>query len=417
MREILKAIRDYTVKNKKITATILLAVCGMMLAYYIVKVATNSSFQWDFKMYHSAVKVFFDGGNYYDGELIKEKGGRPPYPYSPYGIYFLLFLGILPSQNAAFLWLGLKLGILIVLFWIWKKIFYDYFDERYSWILFCLFLVWSLRAFNRAIYMDFRAGNISIIEEFLIWSGMLFLLYGGRYLLFGLCLLVASFFKLLPIVLIGFVLIVGTGKIKDRIKQLAIICLIGLVIWGAGLLIMPFEFGEWFNFLRSASFMPRESGIINPAILPFIRQIIGNGGKVLELILYFLWIFIVFFISYFVSRNILKKDFSLLQKKKYLFFLWCFVYPIILPRFKDYTFIFLLPVFYYSLTEIIRKDKKRALKVIAVFLLTFSFVVLGRGAESTIVLEYWPLLVTITAWIIFSVFMMKNSLRLAGRER
>ena len=195
MKEILKAMRDYIIKRKKIATAILLVVCGMTLTYYIVKVATNPTFQWDFKMYHSAVKVFFDGGNYYDAELIREKGGRPPYLYSPYGIYLLLFWGLFSFEKAALLWIGLKVGLLIVLFWIWKKIFYDYFDERYSWVLFCLFLVWALRAFNRSIYLDFRAGNLSIIEEFLIWSGVLFLLYRGRYILFGLCLIAASVFS------------------------------------------------------------------------------------------------------------------------------------------------------------------------------------------------------------------------------
>jgi len=417
MKEKLKAILDYTVKQKKIAAAILLVVCGMMLTYYVAKVAANPGFQWDLKMYHSAAKVFFEGGNYYDGELIKEKGGRPPYPYSPYGIFFLFFLGLLSFEKAALLWVGLKVGILIVLFWIWKKIFYDYFDQRNSWILFCLFLFWSLRALNRAIYMDFRAGNISIIEEFLIWSGILFLLYRGKYVLFGLCLIAASFFKFLPIVLIGLVLVVGTGKMKDRIKQLGVICLIGLAVWGAGVLIMPFEFGEWFNFLRSASFMPRESGIINPSILPFIRQAIGNSGKAYDLILYIFWVSLVIFISYFVSKHISKIDFSSLIKEKYLFFLWCLVYPLVMPRFKDYTFIFLLPVFYYSLVEIIKKDRRLVLKVIAVFLLCFSFFVLGRGEPSTIVLEYWPMLVTITSWILFVVYIMENSLRLAGRKR
>ena len=115
MKEKLKAILDYTVKQKKIAAAILLVVCGMMLAYYIVKVATNPDFQWDLKIYHSAVKVFFEGGNYYDFDLLKEKGSQLPFGYSPYGIYFLLFLGILSFQNAALLWLGLKVGILISL--------------------------------------------------------------------------------------------------------------------------------------------------------------------------------------------------------------------------------------------------------------------------------------------------------------
>jgi len=264
--------------------------------------------------------------------------------------------------------------------------------------------------------MDLRAGNISIIEEFLIWSGMLFLLCRGKYLLFGLCLLVASFFKLLPIILIGLVLVVGTGKMKDKVKQLGIICLIALVVWGAGLLIMPFEFSEWSNFLKLITFMPPETGIINPAILPFIRDIIGNSGKAYELILYFLWVLIVLFISYFVSKHILKRDFSSLKKKKYLFFLWCLVYPMIMPRFKDYTFIFLLPIFYYSLLEIVKKGKRRVLKFIAVFLLSFSFFVLGRGAKPIIALDYWPLLITITSWIVFAVFIMENSIRFAGRK-
>jgi hypothetical protein len=416
MKEKLKAIRDYTVKQKKIAAAILLVVCGMMLAYYIVKVGTNPDFQWDLRIYHSAVKVFFEGGNYYDFDLLKEKGSHLPFGYSPYSIYFLLFLGILSFQKTALLWLGLKVVILIALFFIWKRIFYDYFDDRHSWVLFCLFLVWSLRAFNRTIYMDLRAGNISIIEEFLIWSGILFLLYRGRYLLFGLCLLVSSFFKFLPIVLIGFVLIVGTGKMKDKIRQLGIICLISLVVWGAGILIIPFEFREWTNFLRLIPFRSGEVGIINPAILPFIREIIGNIGKAYELILYFLWVLIVLFISYFVSKHIFKRDFSSLKKKKYLFFLWCLVYAIIMPRFKDYTFIFLLPIFYYSLLEIVKKGKRRVPKFIAVFLLSFSFLVLGTGPNPIIALDYWPLLITITSWIVFVVFIMENSIRFAGRK-
>ena len=417
MKERLNAMLDYIIKHKKITAAILFVVCGLTLTNYVAKVATNPTYQWDLKMYHSAAKVFLEGGDYYNAELIREKGGRHPYMYSPYGVFFLFFLGLLSFEKAALLWVGLKLGILIVLLWIWKKIFYDYFDERNSWILFCLFLVWSSRAFNRAIYMDFRAGNISIIEEFLIWSGILFLLYRGKYVLFGLCLIAASFFKFLPIVLIGLVLVLGTGKMKDRIKQLGIISLIGSAIWAAGILIMPFEFKGWLNSARTVVFMAREKGINNPTMLPFIRQIIGNAGKAYELTLYFLWILIVFFICYFVSKKILKKDFSFLEKKKYIFFLWCLVYPLVMPRFKDYTFIFLLPVFYYSLAEIIKKDRRLVLKVIAVFLLCFSFFVLGRGYPSTLVLEYWPMLVTITSWILFVVYIMENSLRPAGGKR
>lgn len=416
MKEILKAIRDNIVEHKRLAAAILLVICGIMLAYYIVKVATIPDIQWDLKLYQSAVKVFFEGGNYYDFELLKEKGSPLPFGYSPYAIYFLLFLGVGSFQKVAFLWLGLKVGVLIVLFFIWKKIFYEYFDKRNSWVFFCLFLVWSLRAFNRAIYADLYAGNISIIEEFLIWSGMLFLLVRGRYLIFGLYLLVASFFKVLPIFLIGLVLVAGTGKIKDKIKKLGIVALISLVVWSAGLLIMPFEFGEWTGFLKLISFMPLEVGKVNPAILPFIREIIGNGGRALELILYFLWVFTVFLVSFFVSRNISKTDFSSERKEKYLFFLWCLVFPIIMPRFKDYTFIFLLPIFYYSLYEVIKESKKWPLKAVAFLLLAFSFFVMEKENVGILVIDYWPLLITITSWIIFTIFIMKNSLRFAGRK-
>ena len=416
MKEILKAVRDYAAKHEKLTAAILLVLCGVMIAYYTVKVAKTPEIQWDLKMYQSAVKVFFEGGNYYDFELLKEKGSPLPFGYSPYAVYFLLFLGVGSFQTTAFLWLGIKVGVLIVLFFIWKRIFYDYFDKGNSWVFFCLFLVWSLRAFNRTIYTDLYAGNISIIEEFLIWSGMLFLLLRGRYLIFGLYLLIASFFKVLPIFLIGLVLVAGTGKIKDKIKKLGIIALISLVVWGAGILIMPTEFGEWSNFLKLISFMPPEVGKNNPAILPFIREIIGNGGRALELILYFLWILIVFLVSFIVSRHISKTDFSFDRKEKYIFFLWCLVFPIIMPRFKDYAFIFLLPIFYYSLYEVIKESKKWALKAAAFLLLLCSFFVMEKENVGIIVIDYWPLIVTITSWIIFIVFIMKNSVQLAARK-
>ena len=91
MKEKLKAIRDYAVKHKKITVAILFVICGIMLTYYIVKVATIPDIQWDLKLYQSAVKVFFEGGNYYDFERLKEKGSPLPFGYSPYAIYFCFF--------------------------------------------------------------------------------------------------------------------------------------------------------------------------------------------------------------------------------------------------------------------------------------------------------------------------------------
>lgn len=416
MKEKVKAIYGHIVRDKRIAEAILLLLSGLMLTYYIVKVVNNPGFQWDLRIYHSASKVYLEGENYYDFELLREEGSDLPFLYSPYGARLLLFLGLLPFHKVALLWVGLKVGILIGLFWVWKKIFYDYFDERNSRILFCLFLFWSLRAFNRTIYLDLKAGNISIIEEILIWSGILFLLYRGRYLLFGFCLLVASFFKLLPIVLSGLVLAVGRGKMKDRIKQLGIMSLAYLFVWGVGILIMPFEFREWFNISRLVTSMPGEKGIINPAIFPFIREIIGNGEKVYELIIYFLWILLVILVSYFVSKHIIKRDFSSLEKEKYLLFLWCLVYSIIMPRFKDYTYIFLLPIFYFFFLDVIRKSKRWVLKAIVVFLLIFSFFVLGSGGKGIVVLDYWPLLITITSWIVFIVFITENSTLLAPRK-
>lgn len=417
MKEKIRTLHDYMVKHESLLGIILLLICGLMLMYCILEVATNPASQWDdLKMYHAAARVFFEGGNYYDFELLKEKSSNLPYPYSPYAIYFLLFIGLLSSQKAALLWLGLKVGILIGLFWIWKKVFYDYLDEGKSWILFCLFLVWSLRALNKTIYLDLAAGNISIIEEFLIWSGMFFLLNKGRYLLFGLCLLITSFFKLLPIVLIGLVFVAGTGKMKDRMKQFGTICLVCFIVWGAGILIMPSEFKEWFDFLGRVSFLPQERGIINPAILPFLREITGDIANVYKLITYFLWVFLILFISYSVSKKLKKMDISYPKTTKHLFFLWCLAYPVIMPRFKDYTLIFLLPVLYYSLLEVIKNSDSQSLKFIAGFILLYSFFNQDRGDHAFIIHDYWLLFVAIASWIVFTVFIMKRSAKLESRK-
>ncbi len=212
---------------------------------------------WDFKSYYYAVTAFNQGYNPYNTPALISHYGFYLYPlvYLPPALLVFEPFSWFDFQQAAGLFILIKLGMLVSLVYLWLK----YFLEKQPGIWFFLF---CLLAFNSSLYVDFTTGNIGIIEQFFLWWGFY---YWRRHNLkiFCACILMAGFFKLLPLLFLTLLLF---SPVRSRWFYLAVSMLAGGgLIAGSWLTNPPLFTG----FLQNAVHMD-ERGVINPSTLSLL---------------------------------------------------------------------------------------------------------------------------------------------------
>ena len=147
--------------------------------------------QWDFHTYYHAPAALAAGLDPYDEAGISQVSNKrwtPAYLYPPLTLHLFAPLRALDYPAAARLWLALKLGLAAVMAWQWRRLF----APRAPAIAFAVF---ACLAGGAAIAWDLKAGNVSVIEQFLLWTAFACLLQ-DRPRAFCALLLAASVFKL-----------------------------------------------------------------------------------------------------------------------------------------------------------------------------------------------------------------------------
>lgn len=146
------------------------------------------AYQWDFHMFYGSAREFAAGASPYRGHGLS-------YFQPPLMLYVYRPFTLLPEKWAVELWYALKLVALAGLFAVWHRDFVRL-QPRGSTVLFFIL------AYGATIYSDLVAGNVSIFEQLLLWIGFSQLLR-GRYLVFALCVIVAAQVKITPIFFAG----------------------------------------------------------------------------------------------------------------------------------------------------------------------------------------------------------------------
>jgi hypothetical protein len=216
--------------------------------------------QWDFRTFRYAAEARARGLDPYRlQDLSVVAGQRVPLPflYPPGTLPLFAPLARLPIITAAALWLGFKLVLLIGLIAIWRSVFVPEINE-----LTLLFV--AVFGYDAALLWDLRAGNVTVIEQALLWSG--FACYvRGRWAGFATLVACASIFKLVPIVYLGLLL-----APRERARRSVPFALAGAI--GFGLWLWLTTRGE-----DGASWVPlgnlgpaRVLGPSNPCALAFI---------------------------------------------------------------------------------------------------------------------------------------------------
>ncbi|HEX2910317.1 MAG TPA: glycosyltransferase family 87 protein [Chloroflexia bacterium] len=364
--------------------------------FIISTVLTRQDYLWDFKCYYFAVKAYNEGLNPYDTQNLINHYGFYLYAfvYPPLTLLAFQPLSWLDYQVAAWIFVLVKLIMLGILLTLWQR----FFLEKQGGLVFYLL---CLLAFNGTLFIDFSAGNISIIEQFFLWWAFYFWLK-GRLKLFCAAVLVAAFFKLVPLAFLGLLIF---SRNPRRWYYLGSSSALGGLLIGASWLYDRALFGQ---FLKSMGQID-ERGIYNPSLLSLLRDILKippmEKLSLLDGGLYLLIAVIITAVSWYYLRPVLKLKKSP-DREKLILFLACLVYGLVAPRFKDYSYILLIPAVYFLWLKLNELGKLKPLifLVVAVMLPSANRNMLGNATLpgftllTQILTQYHSLLLAALTW-------------------
>ncbi len=341
----------------------------------VVDVALHpEKFQWDFQVHYEAAKLYFSGQNPY--ELTS-------FVFLPISMWFFYPLTWFSYSTAYLLILGFKVVCVFLLFWIWKKYFL-----KENWGL--SFFIFCLLAFYSTLHLDFRAGNVTVIEQFFLWIGFVFFL-ARKFLWFSVFVICAACFKILPAFFL--ILLLFTGKPRAFFDFLRA-CLAMVLIF-----VFSYYMGEEMivKFLATATQRVGEGGVYSPSTLAFIRD---SMPYFMRLNLYHPYLPLILYLS--VCAAVIAISSLLIKKLKSPFefiVLACFVFALILPRFKDYSYALLLVPAFCVLKEASKKIPS-FFPFCLIFILSPKFVPIPPWFNHVAPLfwEYYPLFLAYFAW-------------------
>ncbi len=345
-------------KTTRIAVYVIAALAVLYMAAGIYSNRRTKSLD-DFKIYYYTAKAFKDGLNPYSGASINREAGfdlKTIYRYAPYSIYIFRPLVEFDYDTACAIYLWLKIILLMGLFYIWQK----FFIKEKSGMIFMIFFI---AGFHSAVYIDLKVGNISIIEQFLIWTGLYFFTQ-KKHAAFSAFIIAASMVKFWPILILFAYLAEGGWKNLRRLAaSFAVFAFIQAVLY----LLMPALYP---NFINNSP-IGESGGAINPSSFMFIRDFFAGSGAsggitFISAAVYIAWaVFCIAAAVFAVNRN---KDNNILGRIYFILL----TYALIVPRMKDYSFILLLPVAYYFTIQALKsKFSMLALVLFSVNMICF----------------------------------------------
>jgi len=381
-------------KNLEKSAIVALLLYSIGVIFYISR---HDDYQWDFWIYYNSVRAHAAGLNPYEAASLSQIVGSPMrncFAYPPLTLYFFRPFIYLDFATASWLYLFLKCLLLSGLLYLWKR---EFLQEKAD----LLFYFFCLLAFNAAIYIDFAAGNVSLLEQLLLWSAFAFYLK-RRWLLFSLCVVAAASFKLVPILFLG---LLWFAEEKKKYWYFAAGGLgFGLMLL-ASYLVAPALFVEFVQ--DSAGRADWERGLFNPSTLAFIRDGydlltaklgISISPRILRALFLGLAaiVLLVSYRAYTALRPVFEK-----RNEKVLIFMACLVYALILPRFKDYSYILLIPPAWFILKKLGEIKATLLLGLTVLYLPNPMGGILplpGFDVLTKLVTNYFPLLMAYGVW-------------------
>lgn len=335
---------------------------------FIVIARHPGKYQWDLQTYYYSALAYRDGNNPYDRDAVSAIAQTPmrfAYVYPPHTLPLMKVLTALPLRDVSFLWLALKALLLSVLLWVWMRLLPGAADPMY--------LLVAVLAFHGAMLADVIAGNISLLEQVLLWSG--FLMLRKNMVAAALLIAAASFFKV-SYALFLVLLVIVPGDRRWRALALGLFFVVVPMVMSA--LLTP---GLFQAFLANAGALagPAERGDSNPCLFTFLltlRDVVAQAtgvavpdGAVIGLFL--LHAVAVLAVAWRVLRRAREGASDPVLTAVLVLTL---LYPLCVPRFKDYAYILLIPGALSMLMGAGSGRRERALLIFILVVPTFTLV-------------------------------------------
>lgn len=355
-------------------------------------IANSGSFLWDFKTYYAAGRAFLTGLDPYslrDLSLVSSQTILFPYVYPPHTLVAAGLLAVPPYSVAVILFLMMKILALGTLLLIWRRHFLHDLATP-------LFVLFSFFAFNAALVRDFETGNISVFEQLGLWFAFSLLLR-DRWWGFAVVLLFVGSVKLTPLLFLLLPILLG-----GRRRTIVTVSSAGAaVVLGAGVAVLS---PRLFNGFMQNLHEPPGRGIVNPSLYQafvdgqgFLERHAGvylPGG--LAVLLFCLSSTCILLLAGWGIRTLFRRN---RPNRKLLIVLFsCVVYALLMPRFKDYSYLLLVVPAWYLL---FRSDLMRAPRLTAIaVMIPFHPAVAGFGLLTTF-WKFYPLILSIILFVFY----------------
>lgn len=303
----------------------------IILSAFIAAVAVGAwmdLFQWDTEAYFWAGRAWMNGADPYDPMLLTKMTGKLPLPfvYPPTVLPFLGILSLLPLPLFHLVFLAAKVGALILLIRCWRRIVGEHAGS----------LVWfAMLGFHGALFSDLGAGNIAVFEVLLAWLALEAWIE-GRTERFAALIVLAGQPKLAPFAFLA--MLTWRSPRHRRILAGSIAGLAALM--GILVVISP---DAWSRFLSVAAAID-ERGRNNPCQMALWRDLMGiatgsiASGK--AMIPYLLVSLAVGLATWTVGYRASGRG---TEERRRAVLLAVLAYALIVPRFKDYSYLLLTP--------------------------------------------------------------------------
>lgn len=350
--------------------------------------------QWDFHTYYYASAAQAQGLDPYDAANISKVSNKhwtPAFLYPPLTLPLFSLFRAVDYTAAVKVWLLLKLALVAGLLAIWHRGF-----ARLAPL--AVFGAYLCFAFGATFYWDLKAGNVSILEQFLLWSAFWCLLRDRPWGFCGL-LLAASLFKLTFVAFLPLLLLFDVRRKWLWMASTALGLAVYLV---ANRLLEPVLFAE---YVRQAVTMDDLGSRYNAGTLAFLKDLFGGAAAgPAPLVVY---VALAIALLAFVAWRLRPALPALAADRPLAICLACALYAVLMPRMKSYSFIVLvLPAF----LVVTRSLRSRSLAVAGLALLAlpvrapFALPVPAAFADGTVGAKLKDYYLLFLAWLVLGLY-------------
>ncbi len=350
--------------------------------------------QWDLYRYYVCAKAYESGVNPYNSIAVSQMANSPVITFTnpPIVLFIFRIFTKLDFNLLYYSYLILKCLLLIGLIYLWRNTFLN---KQVG----VMFYFLCLLGFNAAIYLDLVAGNITILEQCMIWLAFSYYLK-HKFLRFCVLIIAASIFKIQPIF---FLFLLLFAQDKNKYKFL----FISLTAFTA-VLLMQYMYDPqlFFNFITGfAAYIGVERGMINPSTSAFLRDLVDyflkikdrNLQNIISTLAYLIVIIPIIFISVLAYMRI--KVANIKNKEKLAIFFSCSIYAVVANYFKDYSYILLILPTYFIIKTNRVTPKGLLLFIAGIYPAYVTFP--GMSTIARLFWSYYPLFVAYLVWYLY----------------